>query len=79
MNVFKDKEWPYNISNSINNSENLKKEIATYFGYPINKYHTITPHNHYETFKIIDKKLEELESAVSDYEKYKQRNISNHM
>lgn len=71
LEIFKDKEWPYNVSKSIKNGEKLKNEIAKYFGYPVNKYHTITPHDHNETFKIINKKLEELEKAVSNHEKHK--------
>ena len=47
----------------------LKTEISNYFNYPINAYHTITPHDHTETFKIINKKLNELEKIVNESNK----------
>lgn len=69
LTVFNDKIWPFNITKSINNSEELKKLIAEYFHYPVNEYHTITPHDHSITFKIINTKINELEKISQKYNK----------
>ena len=69
LDIFNDKNWPFNITKSINNSEKLKKIIAKYFFYPVNKYHTITPHDHNNTFKIINTKINELEEIRQKYDK----------
>lgn len=61
-----DKHWPNKIVKRYENAEVIKKKFENVFNYPINSYHTITPHNHIETFKIIEAKLSELEK-VKDY------------
>lgn len=64
IEYFDDKNWPQKIFDNNLDIKKLKVKISKYFNYPINNYHTITPHNHINTFKIISKKLEELESCV---------------
>lgn len=59
---FLDKHWPSNIIKKYPKAFKLKYIIENEFNYPSNDYHTITSHNHIETFKIIDKKLNELEN-----------------
>ena len=60
--VFNEKEIPKTV-------EKMAGEISNYFNYPVNNYHTITPHDHTETFKIINKKLNELEKLVNESNK----------
>ena len=69
LEYFNDKNWPNKIYKNDINIFKLKKEISNYFNYPVNNYHTITPHDHTETFKIINKKLNELEKLVNESNK----------
>lgn len=61
---FENKYWPFTISNSTSNAELLKKEIAEFMRYPLNQYHTITSHDHTQTFAIIQKRIEEMEGLL---------------
>jgi len=68
IDVFNERDWPYQVSVKLNNATELVNQVSGYFNYPINKYHTITPHDHNETFRSINQKLDELEQVV--YEKH---------
>ncbi len=61
---FEKKDWPFTISRYMENDEEIKVNIARFWGYPINKYHTITSHEHTNTFEIINKKLNEMEGLL---------------
>ena len=69
IEYFNDKNWPNKVFDEEIDISRLKTEISNYFNYPINAYHTITPHDHTETFKIINKKLNELEKIVNESNK----------
>lgn len=65
---FKSKSWPFDIQNLVLGKEKakkLKRQFEGLLGYPQNRYHTITPHNHSKTFKIINKQLSLLERIVT--------------
>ena len=66
INYFNDRNWPNKIFDSNLDISNLKATISEYFGYPVNEYHTITPHNHYSTFKIINERLDEMEKYLNE-------------
>ena len=63
---FIDRDWPNKIYSGSKELEKLKSTISSKLGYPLNKYHTITPHNHESTFKIISDKLDEMEKLINE-------------
>lgn len=66
---FMDKNWPEHISELVRNSAAIKEKLTGLMNYPSNSYHTITPHDHRQTFLHIKKNLEALErmGAVTGY------------
>ena len=63
---FLKKNWPSEIGKSLKNYKEVKHDLETYFNYPVNDYHTVTPHDHKETFVIINEKLKELEKLYDE-------------
>ena len=61
---FENRHWPLEISDRHPRAKELKREVAQKLDYPINSYHTITPHDHNETFQRIEKKLLEWENLI---------------
>lgn len=60
---FESKYWPFNLKYY---SKEKEKEVLEKLNYPPNKYHTITRHNHEETFKKINTKLNEVELTLKN-------------
>lgn len=60
-NIFKSRGWPFKLKPY---SRVKEREVLKNLGYPYNRYHTITRHNHENTFKRINQKLNEIESII---------------
>lgn len=65
---FMNRNWPIEIEKLNKNADLIKDRLCEILEYPKNDYHTITPHNHIETFKLINDKINMFEKIVEKKE-----------